>query len=113
MFPYAETVQVLTGVAATDPYSGEATGLDWSTPTERDELCAVADGGSTEPLQDARNSIVSDFDLIFDHNPEVSPAERVRVRGLICDVVGRPFLWRSPFTGWEPGTVVRVKVVEG
>ena len=112
-FPYAEQVTVQTATAILDPYSGETTGLDWSTPTERVELCGVADGGSTEPVEVARNAVDSDFDLIFDHDPGITAADRVVVRGLTCEVAGRPFMWHSPFTGWEPGMVVRVKVREG
>ena len=112
MFPYAEQVTVQTAGTTTDPYSGEAS-EDWSTPTTRTEKCAVADGGSTEPNIDARSAIDSDFDLLFDYDPQILPAERVVVRGLVCEVDGRPFTWRSPFTGWEPGTVVRVKIREG
>ena len=111
MLPYAEPVTIQSPGTITDRYGNETT--DWSTPTERAESCGVADGGSTEPLQDARNAVDSDFDLIFDHDPGISSADRVVVRGLTCEVAGRPFLWRSPFTGWEPGTIVRVKVREG
>jgi hypothetical protein len=113
MFPYAEPVTVLTAGTVTDPYSGEPTGENWDNATERAESCGVADGGSTEPLTDARDPVDSDFDLIFDHDPGITAANRVVVRGLTCYVVGRPFSWRSPFTGWEPGTVVRVSIREG
>ena len=112
MFAHAEPVVVQTPGTITDPYSGDDVS-SWDSPAERPELAGVADGGSTEPLQDARNAIESDFDLIFDHDPGVTTQDRVVVRTLVCEVVGRPFLWRSPFTGWEPGTVVRVKIREG
>lgn len=113
MFTYPESVTVLSPTTATDPYSGEPTGTDWSNPTERDEACAVAPGGSTEPTEVARNAIDSDFDLLFDHDPEITAVDRVVVRGLTCEVDGHPFTFRSPFTGWEPGTLVRVKIREG
>jgi hypothetical protein len=111
-FAFGETVTVLTAGTVSDPYSGEAV-ASWDTPTERDETCGVADGGSTEPLQDARNSIESDFDLIFDHDPAITAQDRVVVRGLTCEVVGRPFAWRSPLTGWQPGAIVKAKITEG
>lgn len=110
--PYAETVTVQTASSTTDPYSG-ATTTDWSTFTTRSESCGVAPGGSTESVETARTPIDSDFDLIFNHDPGITHADRVVVRGLTCEVDGHPFSWRSPFTGWEPGTVVRVKVREG
>lgn len=113
MFAFAEAVTVQTATAVLDPYSGETTGTDWTTPITRAESCGVAPGGSTEPNEVARNAIDSDFDLIFDHDPGISAADRVVVRGLTCEVDGRPFVYRSPFTGWEPGTLVRVKIREG
>ena len=62
-FAYGETVTRLRATAANDPYSGEATGSDWSTPDELDiDGCGVAAGGSTEPLLAARNAVDSDFD---------------------------------------------------
>lgn len=110
--PYAEPVTILTPGTVTDPYSGE-TVTDWSISAERDESCAVAPGGSTEPTIVARDAIDSDFDLIFGYDPGITAADRVVVRGLTCEVDGHPFAYKSPFTGWEPGTLVRVKVREG
>jgi hypothetical protein len=87
---------------------------DWTTPTELEiPLCGVADGGSLEPLQDARNAVESDFDVVAPYGADVTAADRLVIRGLTCTVQGRPFAWRSPFTGWEPGTVIRAKIVEG
>lgn len=110
--PYAETVTVRTAGTVTDPYSGE-TVTDWSSSTSRSEKAAVAPAGSTEPTLVARNAIDSDFDLIFGYDPGITAADRIVVRGLVCEVDGHPFSWLSPFTGWKPGTVVRVKVREG
>ena len=112
-FAYGETVVVLTATQVTDPYSG-GTVESWDAPTEAAvEGVAVADGGSLEPVQDARNSVESDFDLLFPPDETVTAQQRVVVRGLTCTVQGRPFLWRNPFTGWEPGLVVQAKIVEG
>lgn len=112
MFAFPEPVEILSPGTVTDPYSGESV-TGWDTSTSRDESCAVAPGGSTEPTQVARDAIDSDFDLIFDHDPGISAADRVVVRGLECEVDGHPFAYRSPFTGWEPGTLVRVTIREG
>jgi hypothetical protein len=121
-FPYGETVQVLTAGTTTDPYSGDPVsawelddGQTWTTePSERDvERVAVGDGGTFEPVQDARNALEADYDLILPTGDPITRYDRVRVRGDICDVVGKPFLWHSPFTGWEPGIVVHVKFAEG
>ena len=112
MFSFPEPVEILSPGTVADPYSGE-TVTDWATSTSRHEACAVAPGGSTEPTQVARDAVDSDFDLIFDYDPGVTHADRVVVRGLTCEVDGHPFSFRSPFTGWEPGTLVRVKIREG
>lgn len=112
-FAHGEPVDVLSAGTTTDPYSGEPV-ASWDTPTTVTvEHVAVAAGGSLEPLQDARNSVTSDFDLIFPPDAAVASTSRVVVRGLVCDVVGRPFLWRSPFTDWAPGLVVNAKITEG
>lgn len=114
MLPYGETIVRQRATAVTDPYSDESEAEDWTTP---DSLtitgCGIADGGSLEPTQDARNAVESDFDVIAPYGVDVTPADRLVVRGLTCQVVGRPFDWRNPFTGWEPGTVIRAKIVEG
>lgn len=112
-FPYGETVEVLTAGTTTDPYSGEPS-ADWENPTERTvDLVGVADGGTAEPLQDARNELNADYDLFFPADDPIARTDRVRVRGDVCEVVGKPFAWRSPFTGWAPGLVVHVKLSEG
>lgn len=112
-FPHGETVTVQTPGTVTDPYSGEPT-TSWDTFTEFDvDGCGVADGGSLEPLQDARNAVDSDFDVIMPPDAEVSAQNRLVIRGLVCEISGRPFAWRNPFTGWEPGILVRAKIREG
>ena len=113
-FAHGETVTRLRAKPVLDPYSGEPTGLDWTTP---DPFyipgCGVADGGSLEPLQDARNAVDSDFDVIAPYGVDVLSGDRLVIRGLTCEVSGRPFAWRNPFTGWAPGTLIRAKIREG
>lgn len=114
MFVHGETVTRQRGTAVTDPYSGAATGISWDSPTLLViPNCGVADGGSLEPLQDARNAVESDFDVIAPYGVDVLAGDRIVVRGLVCDVAGRPFAWRNPFTGWAPGTLIRAKITEG
>ena len=110
-----ETVIVQTATTVADPYSGEQV-PSWSSPIERTvPNVLVADGGSVEPERDARDSVDSDFDLIFQQPIDSLPTaqERVVVRGLVCEVQGRPFLWRWPGSGDEAGMVVKVKIREG
>ena len=111
MFAGLETVQVVTPGTSTDRYGN--TTVDWSTATTRTEACLVGSGGSTGPLLDARTPIDSDFDLVFPKaDPGITPADRVVVRGLTCDVAGRPFAQQYG-SGSLAGTVVKVKVREG
>ncbi len=114
VFTFGETVTRLRGTPILDPYSGEVTGLDWSTPIE----LAIPDTGieprpTSEPVQDARNAVVSGFTLYAPFGVDVTPADRVRVRGTIYDVDGEVAEWRNPFTGWSAGSVVQTKRVAG
>ncbi len=113
-FAYGETVTRQRGTATVDPYSNESTGTSWAAPDELDiDGCGVADGGSLEPLENARNAVDSDFDVIMPPGSDVLATDRLVVRGLVCEVAGRPFDWHHPMTGWEPGMVVRAKIREG
>lgn len=120
-----ETVTVQSPGTTTDPYSGDPTtawtlddGQTWTTepsePIPVDNVL-VGSGGSTEPLEVARNSVDSDFDLIFQPPVTVTPTaqDRIVVRGLTCDVVGRPFRWTWPGSGGDAGLVVRCTIREG
>ena len=114
LFPYGETVTRQRGVLVEDPYSGSDSSLDWETPAELDIAgCGVAAGTTLDPNVDARDMVVSDFTVYAPAGADVEPHDRVIVRGFVCEVVGRPFVWRSPFTGWAPGLVVQANVVEG
>jgi hypothetical protein len=68
---------------------------------------------ATAPLLDGREPVDSDFTLYGPAGIDILPTDRLIIRGLTCNVVGRPFDWRSPFTGWQPGTVIRASIREG
>lgn len=113
-FAYGETVIRLRALLVTDPYSGESTTRDWSAATELDiDHCGVAAGGSTEPVITAREAVDSDFDVFLPAGVDVTAQDRLRVRGIECEIAGRPFEWSSPFTGWTPGVVAQCKIREG
>lgn len=67
----------------------------------------VAPGSSSE-LHDGQQSVESDVDLYrmggFDE--DIRPTDRVRVRGLLYEVVGEPAVWRL-------GTVIRLRKFTG
>lgn len=115
MFAYGETVTVQTAGPRYDSYSDTTVNDDWDNSTDAEVAgVGVAGGGSFEPAAEvARDAVDSDFDLFFPPDVTVTADQRVVVRGLACDVAGRPFLWMNPFTGWTPGLVVKAKVREG
>ena len=111
-----ETVIILTGTPITDPYSSEQTGTSWVTPTQvsvGNVLCEPRPSG--EPVQDARNSVVSGWTLyLLDGLPTgatLTPANRVRVRGLDNEVLGESADWR--LNSVSRGMVVQTKRVSG
>lgn len=109
-FPNGETVQVLTAGTHTDPYSGEEEpSWDPDDVTSRDvDGVAVEPRPSSEPVEDARNSVVSGFTLYFPADDPINAQNRVVVRGGTYSVLGDPADWRHPSTGWRPGIVVQV-----
>jgi len=110
MFPHGETVVIVTSATDADPYSGDAgtTGSEVEVPG-----CGVEPRPSAEPTQDARNAVTSGFTLYLPAGTEIGPQNAVRVRGGTFSVLGEPAVWRSPFTGWEPGVVVQCERTEG
>lgn len=113
MFAFGETVDVLTAGTVTDPYSQQSS-EDWDHPTEVPvEGVAVEPRPSSEPVQDARNAITSGFTLYGMPAGSVTAQNRIRVRGIVYDVLGDPADYRNPFTGTAPGLVVQVGRTEG
>jgi len=107
-----ETVLVLTGTPVTDPYSGETTGTDWATPTQvsvDNVLCEPRP--SSEPVQDARNSVTSGYTAYMPAGTVITPTNRVKVRGIDYDVLGEAADWR--LGAWRPGIVVQLQRVAG
>ena len=89
-----ETVVVLTAGTTTDPYSGESS-ESWTSPTERavTTLAPPEPRPSSEPVQDARNAVVSGWTLYLPAGDPISAANRVRVRGVEYPVQGQPADW--------------------
>lgn len=90
-----ETVIVLTGTPILDPYSGLPTGIDWATPAERavTTTAPLEPRPSSEPVQDARNAIVSGWTLYLPAGDPITAANQVRVRGVDYPVQGEPADW--------------------
>lgn len=109
-FAHGETVTIVTPATDADPYSGEAGAAGSSVDVPG---CGVEPRPSGEPTQDARNAVTSGFTLYMPAGTEVTASQQVQVRGETYNVVGDPAVWRSPFTGWEPGVVVQCERTVG
>jgi hypothetical protein len=120
-FPYGETVYRLRRELIANSYSSEDDLGAWSDAVEQPiEDCAIVPGGAVtgsrnpEPTREGRaETVVTDYAVYTPPGADVTPYDRLRVRGRVCEVVGRPADWRNPLTGWAPGLVVSVNVVEG
>ena len=103
-----ETIQILTAKTRTDPYS-QTTVLDWTQTPDSvdlpDVLCEPRPQG--EPIQDARNSVVSGWTLYCQTVPATMPTSqnRVRVRGVDYEIDGEPADWQMGT--WHPGLVIQ------
>ena len=114
-FAGGEPVTIQTATTVIDPYSGDEV-PDWSNPTETVvPNVLVGAGGSTESNEVARAAVESDFDLIFQPPYTTLPTaqDRVVVRGLVCEVDGRPFRWDWAGSPGSAGVVVRCSIKEG
>lgn len=108
-----ETVDILTPSTVTDPYSA-ASVADWSSWTETAVPgCVVWPRDSTEPTEVGRTAVITGLTVSFPAGTSVTSSSRVRVRGTVWDVEGKPFAWRNPFSGHEPGVVANLTQVEG
>lgn len=113
--PHGETVTRVRAAVVSDPYSGEATGLDWDDTTELQIPRVAIDPSKTRETFDTnRNATVTDFVLWPDDIHDVISSDRIIVRGLTCNIIGRPVDWGpNPFTGDTPGMEIFCNVWEG
>lgn len=103
----AETVTVLPAGGRDsygDPTGGDAAGRDIPG-------CLVADGADTERVSRGRDTVTSDFVVYTPTGEDLDPLAQLEVRGRVCEIVGRPFVWRRG--NRDVGTVIRANVVEG
>lgn len=106
-----ETVTRLRAAAAkVDPYS-QTSVLDWkSAPPAEQELTTLAPAEprpSSEPVESARNSVVSGYTLYLPPGTDVTAQDRMRVRGEVFDVLGDPADWMGA------GIVIQVGGTQG
>lgn len=112
MFPFGETVVFEAFVADDeDPHGNLVESFEVGVPVDG---WGFNPGGSVETYGPGRNQVVTSPQL-FRRSSEFVPGRRDRctVRGRLYQVNGDPAVWRSPLTGWEPGVVVNLEVVDG
>lgn len=75
----------------------------------------IAPGGSSEANADSA-TVEWDLDLIFHERvPDIRAHDQVVIPDdpTTYEVHGRPRVSRNPYTGWDAGTVIRLKGVTG
>jgi hypothetical protein len=112
--PHGETVTRLRATPTLDPYSGEETGADWDDPDELEIPRCAIDGSRTREVNTTdRDAVVTDYVIWPDAQYDVRSGDRLVVKGLTCEVVGRPWSPENPFNGDAPGMEIFANVWEG
>lgn len=106
-----EQVTVLTATTTADRHGNVV--RVWTDP-ESSTVCkaGVAPVSSSED-NDGRTEVASQLDVYLPADVIVDPFDRMVIRSETWEVVGDPAVWRSPLSGWRPGSVVRVRKVDG
>lgn len=108
-----ETVhRIRTGASpGDDRYGNPLPGVDVETALTG---AAFDPGGSLEPVEVGRMPVITTPKVYFrDYAPDIVSTDRLRVRGLVYAVVGRPARWVSPYTTAVAGLVVELRNTEG
>lgn len=108
-FPYPETFTVVSRTVSGVDGLGNPT----YTPGETTVTGAFAPEGSTELTQGQDTVLDRDTVYLTDGSPTPGPGDRIRVRGVLFEIDGRPVQFHNPFTGAEPGAVLRLLRVTG
>jgi hypothetical protein len=109
--PFAETFTILTrGVTGQDSDGNDVYG-DVPVSTSG----AFAPTGSTELIQGQNTVIENDTIYLADGQPTPKPTDRIRreLTGDLYDIDGKPGVFLNPFTGDQPGAVLRLERVTG
>jgi hypothetical protein len=94
-----------------DRYGNPLPGVDADTPLTG---AAFDPGGSLEPSEVGREQRVTNPKVYFrDYAPDIVATDRLRVRGDVYRVIGRPAKWVSPYTTQTAGLVVELELAEG
>lgn len=103
-FAHPETfTRVTRGVTGQDSDGNDVYG-DVETPTSG----AFAPAGSTELIQGETVVLTHDTIYLSDGEPVPTASDKIRARGNLYSIDGEPEIYHNPFTGYEPGAVVRL-----
>lgn len=93
-----------------DAHGREAPQYGQSEPV----LAGFAPASSTEPRAYGQMTVITPATLYLDHcRDDLSPHDKWIVGGQEYEVEGMPKVWRSPFSGWEAGTEIPLRRVDG
>lgn len=113
--PQGDTVTIIRpGPATQDSYGNDAPGPPTETPIPG---CGVAPrdstGSAANEITDARDTVISGLTLYAPYGTDVRATDKIRVGGVLYEVVGLPGSFRSPFTGSTGPVVVALELVTG
>lgn len=91
----------------------DAYGDDQYTDATTDVPGCVFDPGTSTELVQGQDMLRTQPTLYAPAGTPVSDVDRVTVNGATYDVDGSPNALTSPFSGWSPGVVIRLKAVTG
>jgi hypothetical protein len=115
IFTHGETVTRQRAQTTADPYSTQPR-PDWKkTPATVDIAgCGFDPGTSAESFAEpGRQPITTKPTVYAPYGSDIKAGDRLVVRGVTYDVDGNPADFRSPFSGWEAGMAVSLRVKEG
>jgi hypothetical protein len=104
MFEFGETFTIHTRTVTGQDADGNDVYGDVDTPTSG----AFAPAGSTELVQGQETVLTHDTIYLDDGAPVPAATDQVTARGDRYDIDGTPQTFHNPFTGDEPGAVVRL-----
>lgn len=111
MFPFGEPVLVQARVVGAEDSHGNP--IETFAPAVSVDGCAFDPGGSVETVEPGREAVVTRPRVFLPTGTVITARSLVTVRGLLYRVDGDPAVWRSPFTGWEPGAVATLERADG
>lgn len=106
-FPHGQTVTVIR------PAERDKTGDPLGPPIPHSLAGVAIAWGETETNHDGRAATVTAATLYCPAGADILAGDQVTLPGggkYLVD--GQPQVWHSPWTGWDPGVVVRVKGVK-